>query len=127
MITKVLVLLLVFASAQSRPEDLYTQADVIHHSQPIYEATIPYEFAYAVNDEYAGADFGHSEQSDGENVKGSYSVQLPDGRKQVVTYVADDYGGYVAQVQYYGQAQYPATYGPPVTFRPIYEPQLGYQ
>lgn len=45
---------------------------------------MPYNYAYAVNDHYAGTDFGHNEDSDGNIVKGSYTVQLPDGRKQTV-------------------------------------------
>ena len=40
---------------------------------------------------------------------GSYSVNLPDGRIQTVTYTADvdGYGGYVADVKYEGQAVFP--------------------
>lgn len=45
---------------------------------------MPYSYAYAVNDHYTGTDFGHTENSDGRAVKGSYNVQLPDGRKQTV-------------------------------------------
>lgn len=45
---------------------------------------MPYSYAYAVNDHYTGTDFGHNEDSDGRAVKGSYNVQLPDGRKQTV-------------------------------------------
>lgn len=44
----------------------------------------PYEFAYGVQDPYQGLDFGQSEASDGNAVEGTYSVQLPDGRKQTV-------------------------------------------
>ena len=46
---------------------------------------MPYNFAYGVKDDYAGTDFGQEENSDGNTVKGSYSVQLPDGRKQTVS------------------------------------------
>ena len=48
-------------------------------------------------------------------VSGSYTVQLPDGRVQTVTYTADDYTGYVADVKYEGQAVFPEVkpYKPP--------------
>lgn len=45
---------------------------------------MPHQFGYSVKDDYAGTDFAHSEDSDGNTVKGSYTVQLPDGRKQTV-------------------------------------------
>lgn len=32
---------------------------------------------------------------------------MPDGRVQTVTYTADHYGGFVADVKYEGEAQYP--------------------
>ncbi|KAK3873331.1 hypothetical protein Pcinc_021664 [Petrolisthes cinctipes] len=35
-----------------------------------------------------------------------------------VTYTVDGYNGYVADVQYYGEAQFPHEYGPAVTFPP---------
>ncbi|XP_064087266.1 cuticle protein 8-like [Macrobrachium nipponense] len=78
----------------------------------------PYNYNYGVIDAYAGTDFAHNEDSDGKNVKGSYTVQLPDGRRQTVKYVADHLGGFQAEVSYQGDAQYPKEYGPPVTFKP---------
>merc|ERR1711902_390103 len=48
------------------------------------------------------------ETSDGaSNVQGSYSVALPDGRIQHVTYSSNGYDGYVADVTYEGTATYP--------------------
>ena len=48
---------------------------------------MPYAFSYGVNDEYSGAIFGQNEESDGKVVSGSYSVALPDGRKQIVSII----------------------------------------
>ncbi|XP_063605538.1 pro-resilin-like [Penaeus indicus] len=91
---------------------------VSQYNQPSYDEPIPYKYNYNVRDEYAGADFGHNEDSDGHNAQGSFFVQLPDGRRQTVTYEADHQRGFVANVQYEGEAQYPQSYGPAVTFKP---------
>ena len=45
----------------------------------------------------------HEQNSDGETVRGSYRVDLPDGRIQIVSYVADD-NGYRADVRYEGKS-----------------------
>merc|ERR1712105_404422 len=46
---------------------------------------------------------------------GSYSVALPEGRTQHVSYTANDIEGYVATVTYDGQAVYPeAVHAAPV-------------
>merc|ERR1712243_348936 len=43
----------------------------------------PYNYQYAVADDYSGANFAQSEANDGTGaVSGSYSVNLPDGRVQ---------------------------------------------
>ena len=67
----------------------------------------PYSFTYGVKDEYSGTDITRNEESNGEVTRGSYKVALPDGRIQIVSYVADD-DGYKATVSYEGEPVYPA-------------------
>jgi hypothetical protein len=68
---------------------------------------MPYEFAWEVKDEPTKNDYAHEAKSDGKVVTGSYRVLLPDGRTQIVSYRADE-NGYVADVKYEGEAQYPS-------------------
>ncbi|XP_055599305.1 pro-resilin-like [Uranotaenia lowii] len=51
-----------------------------------------YSFQYDVQDFQSGNDFGHMESRDGDRTVGRYYVLLPDGRKQVVNYEADQNG-----------------------------------
>ena len=56
------------------------------------------------------------EARDGDNTKGTYSVVLPDGRRQTVDYYVNGYSGYVADVKYDGYAKaydYKPTYSAP--------------
>merc|ERR1712058_171125 len=72
----------------------------------------PYNYQYAVADDYSGANFAQSEANDGTGaVSGSYSVNLPDGRVQHVNYEANDITGNVATVTYDGTASYPDVVG----------------
>eukprot|EP00095_Tigriopus_kingsejongensis_P009426 maker-scaffold143_size313727-snap-gene-2.24 protein:Tk09426 transcript:maker-scaffold143_size313727-snap-gene-2.24-mRNA-1 annotation:"cuticle protein" len=110
-----------------------------HHSGPSYhEEPAHYQYGYAVQDEYAGTSFRASEARDGYATNGEYSVLLPDGRTQTVTYTVDDYSGYVADVKYDGYAKeyqpapyqpsHPAPYHPapapyhPAPYKPAYQP-----
>ena len=102
---------------------------------------MPYDFNYAVKDDYYGTDYSHNAISDGDVVKGEYRVQLPDGRLQIVKYTADWKTGFHADISYEGQASYPEpnrgynynapsgggsgggggpTYGPPAPSSPGY-------
>ncbi|XP_063601919.1 mucin-3A-like [Penaeus indicus] len=60
----------------------------------------PYVFAYSITDPRNGADFGQTEESDGNVVSGNYHVLLPDGRRQMVQYRADPINGFVSEVEY---------------------------
>ncbi len=61
----------------------------------------PYQFEYGVADQYTGTAYKAAETQDEKGtVLGEYSVNLPDGRIQTVTYRADAYGGFVADVRY---------------------------
>ncbi|XP_042234939.1 cuticle protein-like [Homarus americanus] len=122
MFTKAALVVVLVGVVLAAPDNLYGAPHQQYREEPK-----PYNFNYGVKDDYAGTDFSQNEESDGNTVQGSYTVQLPDGRKQTVTYVADDYGGYRAEVEYYGEAQYPHEYGPPITFKPQAYGQPSYQ
>ena len=81
-----------------------------------------YAYNYGVADDYSGAAFSQTEQRDGYATSGAYYVSLPDGRLQKVTYSVNGDGGYVADVTYEGEAQYPEAkpYSPPAA--PAYKP-----
>ena len=84
--------------------------------KPAYEEPAKYEYAYAVQDDYAKVDFDANEARDGYATNGGYRVVLPDGRTQIVTYtVSDAYSGYVADVSYEGEARYDE-------YKPTYKP-----
>merc|ERR1712150_314279 len=68
----------------------------------------PFAYQYGVKDDYSGASYTKAETQDAYgDVGGSYTVALPDGRTQIVTYTADHEGGFIADVKYEGVAQYP--------------------
>ncbi|XP_047488737.1 cuticle protein 21-like [Penaeus chinensis] len=118
------------APAYNAPEPAYhAPAPAYHAPEPAYHAPAHYEpeypdvppkynYNYGVADGYSGANFGHTESRDGYKTEGSYTVDLPDGRKQIVNYV-DNGDGLVAEVTYEGEAQYPE-YTP--TYKPTYKP-----
>ncbi|XP_049762758.1 pro-resilin-like isoform X2 [Schistocerca cancellata] len=58
-----------------------------------------YEFSYSVQDGETLSDFGQEESRQGESAQGQYRVLLPDGRKQIVSYQADE-DGYRSTIEY---------------------------
>merc|ERR1712025_845111 len=85
------------------------------YAAPDLAEVSPYNYNYAVADDYSGAAFNQAESNDGNGVvEGSYSVNLPDGRVQHVNYHANDYDGLISEVSYDGTAAYPETVAKPV-------------
>merc|ERR1711935_924969 len=110
------------APSYSAPAPSYKPAP--KYKEPAYKSDAKYNYAYEVkaNNGYHGnVDFGHSESRDGCSTSGKYSVLLPDGRVQTVTYTATCYGGYNADVSYYGEAK------PYVYKKPAYKPAPQYK
>ena len=58
-----------------------------------------YNFEYAVEDPESGNNFGQQETRDGDSTSGSYFVQMPDGRMQIVNYSVEGDSGYVVDIQ----------------------------
>merc|ERR1711955_90741 len=79
-----------------------------------------YTYQFAVQDDYTNNNFGTEEKRDGYAAQGSYYVSLPDGRLQKVAYSVNGDGGYVADVTYEGEAQYPPVekYVPAPAYKP---------
>merc|ERR1712226_1716979 len=111
----------------------YKPAPAYGHHEPSYDGPAVYQYAYEVNDDYTGTNFGAEEARDGYNTNGQYRVVLPDCRTQTVTYTVDEYGGYVADVQYDGYAceYHPepkaAYHAAPVHHAPAYKPAPTYK
>merc|ERR1712128_122290 len=101
MIAKATLLFALVAAVAGAPSQGYAPT-------PAYDEPAKYDFNYAVKDDYSGNDFGHNEARNGYDTEGSYYVLLPDGRLQTVTYTVNGDSGFVAEVTYEGEAQYPA-------------------
>jgi len=110
------VVVAMVALAVASPVDPYGHDQ--HHHKGYKPPPKPYSFSYGVEDPHYGPTFQQKEKSDGKAVSGSYTVQLPDGRLQKVTYTADHDTGFHANVEYKGKAQYPTKVGPPFVVKP---------
>merc|ERR1712088_1149816 len=98
------------AAMPAAPAPYHAPAPAPYHAPVHHEkeyAPAPFAFQYGVADDYSKANFNAQETSDGKVTSGSYQVHLPDGRVQTVTYTADHYNGFVADVKYEGTPVYP--------------------
>merc|ERR1712117_773611 len=100
---KTFISLFALAAVASAANPGYAPAPAYKETPALYS----YQYGVDAKEAYGGyVRFGADESRDGYATKGSYNVLLPDGRTQTVTYtVADDYSGYVADVQYSGYAE----------------------
>merc|ERR1712173_211023 len=80
-----------------------------------------YAYNYGVADDYSGANFAQTEQRDGYATSGSYTVNLPDGRVQTVTY-SDNGDGIVQDVSYTGTPSYGPAIGVPAAAKVVARP-----
>ena len=78
-----------------------------NHALPDASDLAKYTYQYKVMEDYLKNNFGQTESRDDYSTYGSYSVALPDGRLQTVSYTVNEDGGYIAEVSYEGTVQYP--------------------
>merc|ERR1712012_1044981 len=133
---KFFILAAVAAVAAARPDHpppAYKPAPAPYHPAPYKEEKLPpqpFAYEYGVQDDYSGTSFNKAETQDASgNLQGSYRVNLPDGRVQIVTYTADHHNGFIADVKYEGEAAYPDVKGyhpaPAPKYAPAPAPKYG--
>ncbi|XP_071541412.1 cuticle protein 8-like [Panulirus ornatus] len=105
---KVLLLLSLVAVAVADHRPSYNAPRFQYSSEEFGPAR--YSFDWAVNDPPSGNNFGQQESRDNDNTQGSYTVQLSDGRLQTVNYYVNGDSGFIADVNYDGQARYPDSF-----------------
>ncbi|XP_052119676.1 larval cuticle protein A2B-like [Frankliniella occidentalis] len=81
-----------------------------------YDPHPEYKFSYDVQDDLTGDSKSQVESRSGDVVKGSYSVDEPDGTRRIVDYTADDVNGFNAVVR--KEAQAPKYVVQPVHYAP---------
>ncbi|XP_055529731.1 uncharacterized protein LOC129721318 [Wyeomyia smithii] len=76
-----------------------------------------YKFEYGVKDPHTGDHKSQWEISNGDGLKGGYTLDEPDGTKRLVQYKADKWHGFQAIVKRIGHAIHPQNYGTPFVVR----------
>ncbi|XP_064122570.1 pro-resilin-like [Macrobrachium nipponense] len=103
----VLLCLVAMVSSEKRRMYSYKTRQTLKKMLPDQSHPAKHDFEWQVNYSNGHSKFARHETRDDQGTKGSYSVMLPDGRTQTVTYYVDQVSGYVATVTYDGQATYP--------------------
>ncbi|XP_037802467.1 pro-resilin-like isoform X2 [Penaeus monodon] len=119
---KVLIFLGLAAFAAADSFESYEYRPPHRSSEESYESSeAKYDFQWAVSDDSSSNEFGHQEARDGDHTQGSYYVQLPDGRLQTVKYFVDGDSGYVAEVNYEGEASFESGSSESREYRYVYD------
>ncbi|XP_046392097.1 cuticle protein 19-like [Ischnura elegans] len=84
----------------------YAPAPIVSHHVDYY-AYPKYNYDYAVHDLHTGDVKNQWETRDGDVVKGSYSLNDPDGTIRQVDYTADKHNGFNAVVKKIGKSVHP--------------------
>jgi len=87
----------IYSPEPHQVQELPFKQPLVTHND--YNVPTNYDFVYSVHDEYTGDEHSHTEKKTDYVIHGKYSVRLPDGRTQVVSYTADD-DGYHPTVEY---------------------------
>merc|ERR1712106_1272806 len=117
--SKILYATLLTTCSLSAPQ--YPQAEIYPYEPPVYA------YQYAVSDpSVSGSVFSTQESRNDLEASGDYRVSLPDGRTQIVTYtISGPQGGYVANVQYDGEASYPDSPVKAAPLQAVVQPVIG--
>ncbi|XP_062541365.1 uncharacterized protein LOC134209396 [Armigeres subalbatus] len=91
----------------------YAAACVSSYDHDDWTSGAKYKFEYGVNDPHTGDHKSQWEFSDGNGVKGGYTLDEPDGTKRYVQYKADKWHGFQAIVKRVGHAVHPQSYKAP--------------
>ncbi|XP_046393598.1 cuticle protein 19-like [Ischnura elegans] len=84
-----------------------------------YFAHPKYHFEYAVKDEHTGDVKSHHEERDGDNTRGYYTVNEPDGTILTVHYTVDKHSGFQAVVERTGHAAHPQQFKKVAVVAPV--------
>ncbi|XP_047479299.1 pro-resilin-like [Penaeus chinensis] len=119
---KILIFLGLAAFTAADSFESYEYRPPHRSSEESYESSeAKYDFQWAVSDDSSSNEFGHQEARDGDHTQGSYYVQLPDGRLQTVKYFVDGDSGYVAEVNYEGEASFESGSSESREYRYVYD------
>lgn len=77
-----------------------SKADTKSNKASMMHMSRPYEFGYSVDDSDTSNTFSQKESSDGMVITGEYRWKMPDGRTQIVTYLADWAEGFYPSIRY---------------------------